>query len=81
MLDNIDHSDKKLLKEFKTKGVPVHFSTEPWTSKKVDAAISRGAHPSCNKSLAFLCEEFVNMINKGQFVVLSAKVAKTLPGI
>ena len=59
----------------------MHFSTKLWTSEKVDAAISRGAHPSCNKSLAFLCEEFVDMINKGQFVVLPAEVTKKLPGI
>ena len=78
MLDNIDHSAKKLLTDFKTKEFLVNFFTEPWIFKKMDAAINRGAHPSCNKSLVFLCEEFADMINKGQFVVLLAEVVKKL---
>ena len=79
LLNDVDHSAQQLLEEYKTKGVPVQFFTAPWFTKKVDAAISRGAHPSCNKSLELLCKEFVDMINKDQFVILN--VVKELPGL
>lgn len=69
-LEDINHSAKQLLLNFKNKGVTVNISTAPWTTDQVDTAISRNAHPSYNKSLVFMCEECVDMINKGQFVVL-----------
>ena len=80
LLDNVHHSAQRILKGYKTKRVSVRFSTEPWFNKKVDASLSWGAHQSCDKSIEFLCEEFVDMINKGQFVVLPANVARKLPG-
>ena len=41
-LDNVEHSAQRILKEYKAKGVPVHFSTAPWSNKEMDAAIDRG---------------------------------------
>ena len=77
----MDHSAKYILKQYRDRGVPVRLSTGPWTAERLGAALARGAHPSCDKALEFLCEEFVDMVNKGQFVVLPAEIAKRLPGL
>ena len=77
-LANVRHSALPVLKQYRDRGVPVRLSTEPWTAERLKAALARGAHPSCDKATGFLCEEFIDMINKGQFVVLPAKVAKKL---
>ena len=80
-LRNVDHSAKHILRQYRDRGVPVRLSTGPWTAERLEAALARGAHPSCDKALEFLCEEFIDMVNKGQFVVLPAEVAKKLPGL
>ena len=80
-LDNVDHTARRILKEYKHKGVPVRFATEAWTLERVNEAIARGAHPSCDQAVEFLCEEFVDMIDKRQFIVLPATSAKKLPGL
>jgi hypothetical protein len=41
----------------------------------------RGAHKSCFEHLSFLQEEFVEMIEKQQWVILPYEVAKNLPGL
>ena len=43
--------------------------------------ITRGPHKSCHEHITFLHEEFINMINKQQWIVLPYSVAKTLPGL
>ena len=80
-LTNIDHPAKRLLLHYKHRGAPVKFSTPPWSRKQVNIAIKRGPHKSCTNYIDFLHEEFVDMIRKGQWVVLPASVARTLPGI
>ena len=76
-LRNVDHSAKHILKQYRDRGVPVRFSTGPWTTERLEAALARGAHPSCDKALEFLCEEFVDMVNKGQFVVLRPRLPRS----
>merc|ERR1711923_298413 len=80
-LANVTHTAFPALKQYRDRGVPVRLSTEPWTAERLEAALARGAHPSCDKATGNLCKEFVDMINKGQFVVIPAKVAKKLRGI
>ena len=80
-LDNVEHTARRILKEYKHRGVPVRLATEPWTLEQINEAIARGAHPSCGKAVNFLCEEFVDMINKGQFVVLPADITTKLQGL
>ena len=64
-LANVRHTALPVLKQYRDRGVPVRLSTEPWTAERLEAALARGAHPSCNKAIDFLCEEFVDMVNKG----------------
>lgn len=80
-LNHVDHPARRLLKLYKHRGVPVKFTTAPWTRKRTQEAIKRGPHKSCAEHIDFLEEEFVDMINKGQWVILPASVALTLPGI
>jgi len=78
---NKPHPANRLLHQYKVNGTPVRFTTPPWTADQQIAALKRGPHPSCSKHIEFLEEEFVDMMNKGQWVVLPYSVAKTLPGL
>lgn len=80
-LQNVNHPAKSLLKHLKHRGAPVKFTTKPWTRQQIHDAISRGPHQSCNEYIDFLDEEFVDMIKKGQWVILPASVAMELPGL
>ena len=81
-LENVDqHPAKRLLKIYKHRGVPVKFSSPKWSRTKIKAALTRGAHKSCNEHIDFLNEEFVDMIQKGQWVILPATMAMELEGL
>jgi Reverse transcriptase (RNA-dependent DNA polymerase). len=77
-----DHPAKRLLKHYRDHGVPVKVSTVPWTIEQLDQAIERGAHRSCVVDhLDFLTEEFVDMIEKGQWTILPCSVVKQLTNL
>ena len=80
-LDNVEHPAQRLLKFYKQRGAPVKFRTKPWSHTQISAALSRGAHRSCLEHLEFLHEEFVDMIQKSQWVILPAKAVQSLPGL
>jgi hypothetical protein len=80
-LDNVPHPARRLLRLYKHRGAPVKFSTPPWTRQQVRRALSRGPHKSAHQYLEYLEEEFVDMINKGQWVVLPYSVVQHLPGL
>ena len=81
-LNNVDdHPARRLLLHYKHRGVPVKFTTPKWDRGQLEAALTRGAHQSCNAHIDFLNEEFVDMINKGQWVILPASMALELEGI
>jgi hypothetical protein len=61
--------------------MPVKFSTPPWTWLQVKCALSCGPHKSTHEYLDYLKEEFVDMINKGQWVVLPYLAVKDLPSL
>jgi hypothetical protein len=70
MLDNVPHPAHRLLRHYKHRGAPVEFSPLPWTRQQIQRALSRGTHKSAHEYLDYLEEEFVTMINKGQWIVL-----------
>ena len=81
-LDNIkNHPARKLLLDMKHNGVPVQFTTPPWSRQRVDEALKRGPHKSCNEHIDFLQEEFIDMIKKGQWAILPESVALQLEGL
>jgi hypothetical protein len=53
----------------------------PWTRQHLQRALSWGLHRSSLKYIDFLQEEFVDMINKGQWVLLPAKAVLHLAGL
>lgn len=55
-LNHVDHPARRLLKLYKHRGVPVKFTTAPWTRKRTQEAIKRGPHKSCAEHIDFLEE-------------------------
>ena len=80
-LSSLPHPAKRLLQHYKSHGAPVKVTTKPWSQHKLRTAIERGPHQSCQEHLDFLEEEFIDMINKQQWVVLPFKVAKQLSNL
>ena len=70
-----------MLKQYKTHSVPVKLKTPPWSRQRLQSVLDRGPHQSCFEHINFLREEFVDMINKDQWIVLPFSVAKLLPNL
>ena len=80
-VSNVPHPAARLLHHYKHHGAPVKLSSKNWTNSQLNRAINRGPHQSCHQHLEFLEEEFQDMINKDQWVILPFSIAKTLPGL
>ena len=80
-MHRINHPAKRLLQHYKKHGAPVKFSTKPWSRQRIEQSMRRGAHKSCFEYLEFLEEEFIDMINKDQWVILPYSVVQDLPGL
>ena len=80
-LTNVPHPTRRLLQFYKHRGAPVKFATRPWTRQQIMHALHRGPHESCHDHISFLHEEFIDMISKGQWLVLPYSSVKNLPGL
>ena len=80
-VSSIPHPAKRLLQHYKVHGAPVKFSTRPWKEATIERALARGPHRSCMEHIEFLHEEFIDMINKQQWIILPYSEAKKLPGL
>ena len=80
-LTNVHHPARRLLQHYKHHGAPVKFATPPWTRRQVQRALHRGPHKSCYEYMDFLNEEFIDMINKGQWIILPYSAVQHLPGL
>jgi hypothetical protein len=49
-------------------------SQPPWTLQQKLAELNRGSHQSAEQHVEFLCWEFVDMIEKGQCILLPEKL-------
>ncbi len=78
---NFNHPASRLLRHYKHNGAPVRFHSPPWTNQQIHRAMHRGPHKSCHEHISFLEEEFIDMINKDQWMILPYKNAKSLPGL
>jgi hypothetical protein len=76
-----DHPAKRLLQHYRKHGVPVKVSTLPWTPEKLQHALQRGPHKSCQAYHEFLSDEFVDMIQKGQWTILPFSAIKELTNL
>ena len=75
-LDNVHHPAQHHLEFYNQWGAPEKFSTEPWSYNQISSALARGAHKSCLEHLELLHDKFTDMIQKGQWVILSASDVK-----
>jgi hypothetical protein len=50
------------------------LSTSPWSQQWKLEALLRGSHQSAHDHIIFLRQEFVDMIHKGQLIMLPASV-------
>ena len=80
-LSNVQHEARRLLRQYKYRGVPVKFSTPAWSRRKLRRSIRRGPHKSCREYTQFLNDEFIEMVARGQWIVLPYSAVKDLPGL
>ena len=81
-LRNLDsHHAPQLLLHYKQHSVLVKLSTPCWSKAKVATALVRGPHKSCGAHIDFLNAGFVDMIRRGQWVILLAVEAHKLKGL
>ena len=78
VLKDIKHPAARLLHHLDTNGVPVILKSTPWSVDKIQEALKRGPHRSSLEYIDFLEEEFVDMINKNQWIVLPFDSVKHL---
>jgi hypothetical protein len=79
-LDNLYHPAWCLLRLYMHRGALVKFATPPWTHQQLQCALSKDPHCSFFEYIDLPQEDFVDMINKGQWVILPAKAVLHLPG-
>ncbi len=80
-MDKVRHPARRLLRQYKSRGVPVVMSTAPWSPGRIQAALQRGPHKSAIEHSEFLRSEFANMVQKNQWVVLPFSSVADLPGL
>lgn len=57
------------------------FHGQPWNQEELNTAMKRGPHKSANEHVEFLCEDFADMIDKDQWLILPFEEVKDLPGL
>ena len=57
----VKHPARRLLRQYKHRGVPVVLMTGKWSEGERQAALKRGPHRSATEHSPFLREEFASM--------------------
>ena len=78
---SLPHPAAHLLSHFQKVGTPAIINAKPWTPSRLEATLKRGPHSSCNDGIEFLREEFADMIEKQQWIVLPADLVKKQFGL
>ena len=66
----LPHPASELLSSIRDDGVPVNLKSDPWSKERLDAAMDRGPHQSVLQHEDFLEEDLLDMVKKGQWIVL-----------
>jgi hypothetical protein len=77
----LPHQAARLLSHLGRRGCSVPLSSPPWTIAQNDAAMARGSHKSALQHLDFLEHEFVEMMDKGQWILLPYKSVRHLKNL
>jgi len=71
-----DHHAHGLLKVLAMTRAPAVLRTKPWSEARIESALKRGPHQSCNEHLDFLREELLDFVRKGFWVLLPYQTFK-----
>jgi hypothetical protein len=71
---HLPHRAAHLLDTLQRSGATVGMKTEPWSHERKDETLRRGSHQSAMLHTDFLCDECVDMIHKGQWELLPARL-------
>lgn len=80
-VQTIPHPSAHLLNHFRLHGTPVVLSTKPWTHQQIHHTFHRGPHQSAHLFREFLAGEFLDMLNKQQWILLPYHLVKNLPNL
>ena len=81
-VETLQHPARDLLTSYKHQGVPVKMDpSTQWNSGQKQSALERGPHKSVKEHLIFLREEYTDMINKGHWALLPAKLLLQHPDL
>lgn len=78
---HLKHPAAVLLSHFGTVGTPVVILLAPWSLLQINGALAQGPHQSTKQGIDFLQEEFADMIEKQQWIMLPAAIVMHLPGL
>jgi hypothetical protein len=62
----LPHHAAHMLDQLRQHGPSVGMNTQPWHTQRKLEALQRGSHQLTVQHKGFLCEEFVDLIRKGQ---------------
>eukprot|EP00536_Pseudo-nitzschia_multiseries_P018007 jgi/Psemu1/53700/gm1.53700_g len=77
----IPHPAGPLLAHLGHEGTPASMNTLPWNTARLAGALARGPHQSSRQGIAFLREEYADMMDKQQWTVLPASLILNLPNL
>ena len=80
-MSTIKHPARNLLKHLSTSGAPAALRTQKWSADRLEQAIRRGPHKSCDEYHEFLEEEFGDFVEKAQWIVLPFSKVKHMKGL
>jgi hypothetical protein len=78
---DLPHRAAHMLDQLRFHGAPDGMKTEPWDDQKKYEALQRGSHQSALQNEGFFCEECVDLILKGQWVLLPADMVLQEPNL
>jgi hypothetical protein len=75
----LSHPAAPFLSQVAKHGIPILLHTPPWSHQRLDAAMSRGSHPSTKEHRVFLRNEMADMIEQKHWIVIPYSQAVMLP--
>jgi len=80
-IHNLPHPATHVLNHLRQHSAPIVMRTPPWPRSHRDVAIVRGPHLSTRHHLAFLEQEMLAMVQKGQWLILPYAAVALLPNL
>jgi hypothetical protein len=73
----LNHKAARLLDHLHKRGASVTLSSPPWDEVHLESTIQRGPRKSATEYVDFLCEELLDFVQKGFWMVLPVKLLRT----